>query len=372
MEKVRVLHVGMTPNHGGLESFVMNIYRQIDRSKVQFDFLTLSDNKIAYEDEIIKMGGRVYPIIHRRKEVLKHFVNLPFHFFRTHKEIKIVHFHKSNLADLDNLIVAKLCGVPVRIVHAHSSGYIFPLGRIARLTENLNKKYLYKLSTHNFACSKNAGNWMFNDLPYKVIPNAIDIDKFKFNKFKREEIRNELGLRNKFVIGHVGTFIDVKNQSFLVSVFNEFVKKKDNAVLLLIGDGPLKTEIIAKVNSLNLTNKVIFAGAKKNVNDYYQAMDVFTLPSKFEGFPIVAVEAQTAGLPCLISANVTNEISITNQITFKSIDNPKEWVDALENISKEIKRFNNIQKIRDAGYDIKTVARYMEQFYLDVVKKDYR
>lgn len=372
MKKVRVLHVGMTPNHGGLESFVMNIYRHIDRSKVQFDFLTLNGDKIAYEDEIIDMGGRVYPLIYKRRDLVKHLLNLPFKFFNSHKEIQIVHFHKSHLADLDNLIVAKMCRVPVRIVHAHSSGYIFPLGKITNFTEKLNKKYLYKLSTHNLSCSKLAGEWMFDNLPYEVVPNAIDTEKFKFDVNKRIEIRKKLGLENEFIIGHVGTFFDVKNQKFLVDIFGEFVKIRDNARLLLIGEGPMKAEIVEKVERMNLNNKVIFTGAKKNVNEYLQAMDVFTLPSKFEGFPIVSVEAQTAGLPCIISSNVTKEIAITDSVLFRSIDNIDDWVTALEDISKGSKRYDNLQKIRDAGYDIKTMSKQMEQFYINAVKHSHR
>ncbi|WP_339210610.1 glycosyltransferase family 1 protein [Aeribacillus sp. FSL K6-8210] len=372
MREIRVLHVGMTPNYGGLESFVMNIYRNIDRSKVQFDFLTLYGDKIAYEDEIIAMGGKVYPILYKRRDVVKHFLYLPFNFFKKHREIQIVHFHKSHLADLDYLIVAKMCGVPVRIVHAHSSGYIFPLGKIAKFTEKMNKKYINKLATHKLSCSDLAGKWMFDDLSYEVVPNAIDIDKFKFDTNKRDKMRKELNLDNKFVVGHVGTFFDVKNQTFLVDVFKEFLKKRSDAILLFIGEGPMKNEVVEKVHKLNLDDKVIFTGSIKNVNEYFQAMDVFTLPSKFEGFPIVSVEAQTAGLPCVVSSNVTKEIAITDQVFFRSIENVDDWVDTLLDISNKNKRYDNVQKIRDAGYDIKTMSKQMEQFYIDAVKHCYR
>lgn len=372
MKEVRVLHVGMTPNHGGLESFVMNIYRHIDRSKVQFDFLTLNGDKIAYEDEIIDMGGKVYPLIYKRRDLVKHFFNLPLKFLNSHKEIQVIHFHKSHLADLDNLIVAKICGVPVRIVHAHSSGYIFPLGRITRFIEKLNKKYLDKLSTHNLSCSELAGEWMFDNLPYEVVPNAIDTDKFKFDVNKRENLRKKLSLENKFVIGHVGTFFDVKNQKFLVDVFGEFVKKRDDAKLLLIGEGPMKAEIIEKVDRMNLNNSVIFTGTKKNVNEYMQAIDVFVLPSKFEGFPIVSVEAQSAGLPCIISSNITREIAITDQVLFRSIDNIDDWVVALEDIGNKRRRYDNLQQIKNAGYDIKTMSKHMELFYINAVKLSHR
>lgn len=372
MKPVRVLHIGMTPNYGGLESFVMNIYRNIDRNKIQFDFMTLNDSKIAYEDEILSLGGNVYPILYRRRDVIKHFTHLPFKFFQKHREIQIVHFHKSHLADLDVLIVSKIMGVPIRIIHAHSSGYIKPLGKIAQITEKINKRYLKKLSTHNLSCSNYAGKWMFGDLPFKIIPNAIDTDKFRFNADKRDEIRNKLNLKNKFVIGHVGTFFDVKNQSFLIDVFQNFYFRNKNSVLILIGDGPLKKDMMEKVKSLGLQDHVIFTGIKKNINDYLQAMDVFTLPSKFEGLPIVAIEAQTSGLPCILSKNITDEVKLTNQVYFESIDNIDGWVSKLEHIKNEVKvmgkiRLDNVNQIRKAGYDIKTMAKQIEQFYLSVL-----
>ncbi|MGG4040960.1 glycosyltransferase family 1 protein [Bacillus smithii] len=368
MEPFRILQVGMTSNYGGIESFIMNVYRNIDRSKIQFDFLTLHDTKIAYQDEILDLGGRIYPIIYRRKEFLKHYLKLPYSFFKKHPEIKAIHYNRCNLTDIDSLIVAKQCHIPVRIIHSHCSGYMYPISRPIKLIERWNKKNIKKFANHFLACSKTAGEWMFGNNPFSIIPNAIDVDKFKFNEDTRKRIRKEYGICKKFVIGHIGFFSPVKNHDFLIEVFKMFHDKKPDSILMLIGDGPLKNKMKQKVHNLNLSDSVIFTGVRQNVAELLQGIDVFAFPSKFEGFGIAAIEAQAAGLPCLISSNVTKEVSLTDQVKFLPIDNRNIWVQELLQISNYFIRKDSSELIKQAGYDIKIMARNMQEYYLNIIK----
>ncbi len=367
MEPVRILQVGMTSNYGGIESFIMNVYRNIDRSRIQFDFLTLHDTKIAYQDEIIEMGGRIYPILYTRKEFLKRYMNLPYSFLKKHTEIKGVHLHRTNLIDLDILIIAKQCHIPIRIIHSHSTGYMFPIKKPIKLIEQWNKKRLNKIGTNFLACSYEAGQWMFDGNSFKVISNAIDIKKFKFNKNIRNRIRSDYGINNKFVVGHIGFFTDVKNHDFIVDVFNIFHKKNPNSILMLIGDGPLKNNIIEKVSKLDLQESVIFTGTSQNVHEILQIFDVFVFPSKFEGFPISLVEAQAAGLPCLISSNITKEILLTDQVKHLPINDPIRWAEELSRISFKTDREKSFEKVKNAGFDISTMAKEIQEYYQVII-----
>lgn len=369
MEPIRILQVGMTSNYGGLESFVMNVYRNIDRSKIQFDFLTLHDTEIAYQDEILKMGGRIYPILYKRREFLKRYMSLPYSFFKKHPEIKGVHLHRTNLIDIDILVVAKQCNIPIRIIHSHSTGYMFPVKKPIKLVEKWNRKNISRIATHFLACSKEAGEWMFDNNPFKVIPNAIDVNKFKYNHNTRVRIREEYGIKDQNVVGHIGYFTDVKNHTFIIDVFNLYHKRNPNSILVLIGDGPLKKNIIQKVSELSLLDSVIFTGISQNVHELLQILDVFIFPSKFEGFGISVVEAQAAGLPCLLSEKVTREVSLTNQVKYLPINDPVIWANELNATPLNGDREKSFEKIRLAGFDIKTMADEIEIFYEDIINK---
>lgn len=368
MEPVRILQVGMTSNYGGLESFIMNVYRNIDRNKIQFDFLSLHDTKIAYQDEILEMGGRVYPVLYRRSEFLKRYMNLPYSFFKKHPEIRGVHLHRTNLLDIDILIVAKHCKIPLRIIHSHSTGYMFPVKKPIKLVEKWNRKNISRIATHFMACSREAGKWMFHENTFKLIPNAIDVDKFKYNHSTRLRVRKEFGISNQQVIGHIGYFTDVKNHDFIIDVFNLYHKKNSNSILLLIGDGPLKNKVVQKVSELGLLDSVIFTGISQNVHELLQMLDVFLFPSKFEGFGISVVEAQAAGLPCLVSERVTREVSLTNQVKYLPISDPAIWVEELNANFLNYDREKSFEKIKFEGFDIKTMSKEMEVFYMDVLK----
>lgn len=364
MEPIRVLQVIGGMNFGGAENFLMNMYRNIDRTKVQFDFLV--NRKGVFDDEIKELGGNVYyipalqkvgPIIYVHN--LKNFLN--------NNNYSIVHSHLNQVTGLI-LETAKKCGVKVRIAHCHSSSnssYNF----ITRIYKNYLNTKINKNATIFFACSEIAAQWLFKEKANEaiIIKNAIDIDRFKFNEEKRKLIRKELKINeNEIVVGHVGRFSTVKNHKFLIEIFNEFQKNNENTKLLLVGDGPLRNEIENQTAELNITDKVILVGNKKNVEDYYNAMDLFVFPSLYEGLPLTVIEAQINGLSCYLSDTISREVDITSSICFISLSSSikKVWIKYMNSFSKE--RLDNLNKIKDKGYDIKEIVKLLENVYLNL------
>ena len=365
---IRILHIIGGLNLGGAENFLMNIYRNIDRSKIQFDFLVNRGG--AFEDEIKEFGGKIFyipalqkvgPIIYRKKL---------HEFFREHKEYVIVHSHLNQVSGII-LEVAKKEDIPVRIAHSHSSS-----NSANNFFEQLYKNYLNtkinKNATNFLACSDEAAKWLYKEKAKEaiIIKNAIDIERFKFNEEKRKLIRKELNIdESDVVIGHVGRFSSVKNHKFLIEVFNEFQKDKENTKLLLVGAGPLRNEIENQVANFNIKDKVILIGNKKNVEDFYNAMDLFVFPSLYEGLGMVLIEAQINGLNCLTSKDaVPNEVNITNHVKFISLEaGIKTWNKALNEI--DITRYSEIEKIKKAGYDVREECKKLEKIYLNFDKE---
>ena len=357
---IRVLHVVTHMNRGGLETMIMNYYRNIDRSKVQFDFLTHREYDGDYGEEIKQLGGIIYHLpllnpfsITYRMELKKFFIN--------HSEYKIIHVHQDCMSSII-LKVAKECGVKVRIAHSHN------------ISQDKNLKYPIKMfyrklipqyATHLMACGTEAGNWMFNGRKYKILNNAIDSRKYVYNLKVRESIRKEFRInRDELVIGHVGRFSTQKNHMYLVEIF-ERLSKKIPAKLILVGDGDLRKSIEDKVKALNLEDKVIFTGVRSDVENLLQAMDVFVFPSLYEGLPVTIVEAQAAGLPCVISANIPKECIITKGLVkrVKLSKSVEKWVMTILKMRK-IKRQDTSEQIKANNFDILESAKWLEQFYL--------
>nr|MCR4990329.1 glycosyltransferase [Lachnospiraceae bacterium] len=295
---IRVLHVFGVLDMGGAESRIMDIYRHIDRSRVQFDFVVHGDKKGDYEDEVHSLGGRVFRVPKFR--IFNYFsYKAAFkELFSEYKdEFKAVHGHMTSTASI-YLPIAKKAGIPECAAHARSAGTDPGFkGKVTRLM----RKNLWKKADHLFACSKVAGISVFGQKAYdrgkvQFVPNAIRVGLFAFNKDQRNEIRKSLNVEDKYVIGHVGRFHYSKNHIFLIDVFASIIQKtKDKGidpVLLLVGEGPLMGEVKDHVEELGISDKVIFAGAKKDVYKYYNAMDFFLYPSRYEGLPGTVVEAQ--------------------------------------------------------------------------------
>lgn len=357
-EPIRILHVVTYMGRGGLETTIMNYYRNIDRSKVQFDFLVHREYKADYDDEIRSLGGRIYrlprliPWSREYREKLDRF-------FEEHKEYRIVHCHIDCMASIP-LRAAKRVGIPVRIAHSHGA------------SQNKNLKYLLKLyyrrlipemATALFACGREAGNWMFRGAPYTIMRNAINTERFLYDPAKAAEMRQLLGLEEKFVVGHVGHFRVEKNHLFLLEAFAALVKKDPESRLLLVGEGIQMTACVARAEELGITDKVLFLGIRSDIPDLLQAMDVFALPSLYEGLPVTTVEAQAAGLPCVVSAGVPGECKLTEAVRQLSLEAGAEaWADMILCL-KGYPRKDNHQIVVDAGFDIRNNAKWLEEYY---------
>ena len=321
---IRVLQVVTVMNRGGLETMLMNYYRKMDRNKVQFDFMVHREDKGHYDEEILSLGGRIFRMPQIRPGNYRVYFNKLDQFFSDHKEYKVVHSHINENSSFV-LRAAKKAGVPCRIAHSHLSD----LGIDLKLPFRLYARSVMKdHPTKYFACSKNAGKWLFrntNTEEIKVLNNAVNVEEFLFNRETRQKVRQELGVRrNQLVIGHIGRFNKQKNHEYLIDIFKSVVEKRPDAVLVMIGEGNLKPQIEKKVSDLGLSSNVRFLGVRSDIADLMQGMDLFLFPSLFEGLPVVLVEAQAAGLQCVISDSITKESDITGRIEFTSLQETPE------------------------------------------------
>lgn len=359
---IRVLHVVTKMDAAGIETLIMNWYRNINRKKIQFDFLVHREDEGFYDKEILKLGGRIYRVpsinpFHHRK-----YINSLNDFFKRHKEYSIVHSHL-NTYSMWPLRAAKKAGIPIRISHSHISNVPFDHKTLFRM---YTKSKLTNYTTNNFACSMAAGKWLFgNSEKITVINNAIDAEKYLFDKEIRMKIRKEMNIENNLVIGHVGRFAEQKNHNFLLDVFYEVHQINPNSKLILTGDGPLRSKIEGKIKKLNLENNVILTGVISDVNEIMQAFDIFILPSFYEGLGIVAIEAQAAGLPTIVSDTTPKEVFITDNISSLSLDKtPKEWAQYILSYKRN-RTWNAHQNIIEAGFDIYEETRKIEKFYIE-------
>jgi len=369
MEQIHIAVWGMTYNPGGTEAFIMNLYRNIDRKKVQFDFLLKhNDPKIAFEDEIKQLGGRVYRIIYSAEENYKKNKTCLIDFFNEHPEIKGIHVN-CNFPYIYPLLQAKKAGVPIRIMHSHNTRCAPPKNIVKRVfskfREPILKNQIASIPTHRFACSEEAGNWMFSDNKFEVINNGINTDSFSFNFPKRDVARRKLGVESKFVLGFIGRLSEQKNPLFLIDVFYEFQKNYPDSVMLIIGEGDLRSTMEEKIYEYGLSECVILTGAISDCAEYYQAMDCFLLPSKFEGLPVVLIEAQCSGLQCIVSSNVSKSANLTGSVIFLETNSAQTWAEKISEIKNiDYKRSSQQQKIIAKGYDSQKLALYMQEIYL--------
>lgn len=345
----------------GIEAFIMNMYRNIDRSKIQFDFLVHYTKRQFYDDEIERLGGRIFRLSFREDKNFFKYIKDLHTFFQEHKEYKIVHAHMESFA-LFYLPFAKKAGIPVIIAHSHNDR-VDPTfkGCIKNL---LNKPFKY-MANEYMACSKESADYLFGNRKCWVIPNAIDAKKYEYDERKRVRIRHELNIQNQFVIGHVGRFNIQKNHTFLIDVFNELYKLNENVILLLFGEGELRETIEQKVNDLGLSSYVRFLGIRNNMYDFYSAMDAFVFPSLYEGLGIVGIEAQAASLKTICSEGIPQIAKITNYVTSLNLnDSLSIWAETINSFSKGYERISTYHIIAEHGFDIKNMALELENFYL--------
>ena len=355
---------------GGVESVVMNYYRHINREKIQFDFICDNDSTDIPYEEIEKLGGKVI-LIPPYQKIIKY-----------HKELKkvlkdgkykIVHSHINTLS-VFSLFAAKSAGVPVRIAHSHSTT------NKKEKKKNLLKQVLRPFSkvfaTDYMCCSELAGRWLFGNKEYDngnvyLLNNAIDLDKFKYDEEKRKEKRKELNIEdNTLVIGHVGRFVEQKNHRFLIDIFHEVHKQKENSILLLAGQGPLMEEMKEKVKILGIEDSVKFLGQRNDVSELYNVMDLFLFPSLYEGLGMVLIEAQANGLPCIASTEVPKIAKFSQNVSFLKLKSSVNvWC---EEIIKMLgmERLININILVEKGYDIKNESGNLLKKYIKLHKSN--
>lgn len=362
---IRVLQVVTCMDRAGLETFLMNLYRNLDRERVQFDFLVHRPHEADYEEEIRALGGRIFRVP-RQNPLSSSYKKALNDFFFSHPEYRIVHAHLDCLSALP-LSAAKAAGIPVRIAHSHNSNQDKDLKLPLKL---IWKKKIPSAATHLFACGEEAGKWMFGGAAFQVVRNGIDVNAFCYNETVRQECRRELGISDDtFVMGHVGRFEAAKNHTFLLDIFQEFRKKNPKSTLLLVGDGSLRSEVEQKAEAEGLKDKVIFTGVRSDTSRLYQAMDCFVMPSRYEGLPVVLVEAQAADLPCVISEGVPKESIFTERSARIPLSSGAQiWSETIEKLGKG-ERKDQTARLKAAGYDAKENAREMQKFYESVYQE---
>lgn len=363
----KVLVFGMTDNPGGMESCIMNYYRHVDKNKIHFDFLCNWESMVC-EKEVKANGSKVYTIPQKSRnyKAYKRAMNT---FFSEHAdEYDVFWYNTCTLTNIDYLIYAKRYGIKKRIIHAHNSGN--ETSMIRGILHYVNKIRLGRYATDFWSCSMAAAVYFFikkqiHSQKYRLINNAISTYNYKYDILIRNEVRKNLGLEDKYVIGHVGRFQFQKNHEFLIDIFYEYLKLDSRAVLMLVGQGEEEDAIRQKVINLGIEKSVLFMGVRADVNRLLQAMDVFLLPSRFEGLPLVLIEAQTSGLRCLTTKNkVPYEVNVTGNVEFEELkENSIEWAHHIECMEKQpYDRKSCLDLITDAGYDILKEAEKMESY----------
>lgn len=357
---VRVLHVLQRMEAGGTQALLMNLYRNIDRNRLQFDFLVEYRERQFYDKEIELLGGRIYRTSFRNDLNPFRFYSYLRRFFEEHREYRIVHVHAYTIGYLP-LRAARRAGIAVRIAHSHNnrmSGRAVAVKKIMRT--------LFPLNANRFmACSEEAGRFLFGDRDFTVVPNAIDVDSFAYCPEDRVEMRRELGFSdNDFVVGSVGRLHFQKNQGFLLEVFAEILKWRPKAWLLLVGDGPERNTLLNKAQRLGIEDKLVLLSNRHDMPRLYQAMDVFVLTSLYEGLGIVTIEAQASGLPTFASEGVAAEAEVSSLFHRLNLaDGPEAWARVV--LAEPVTtRISHINDVRTHGFDIKENAVKLQNWYL--------
>lgn len=355
-EPIRILHIVGAMYPGGMENFIMNLYRNIDRTRFQFDFIVHQQKDNDYTEEIEQLGGRVY--------LLPRLTRKPFsNLHRIRRLVRENHYpmvirHTANALVAPQLLAAKSAGA-VTVCHSHNE--TDPQLRLHRMGQKL----MRRAADIRLACSEKAGHWMYGDQSFEVIHNAIDIPRFAYRESKAAKIREEFYLEGKHAYGNIANFIASKNHSYLLRIYREIIKLDPDAVCFCLGEGDLRPQIEEEIKELHLEERVILTGIRGDVPDFMSALDVLVFPSRFEGLPLTLIEAQAAGLPSLISDTIIGDVIVTEGIVQQlSIElDPKEWAERAVLLAKEQSdRTCPYESIAAAGYDIRQLVQWYQEF----------
>lgn len=370
-ECIHVLHVIRAMDRGGAETMIMNLYRHIDRSRIKFDFLVHVENKCDYDDEILKLGGRIFHIIPYRIYNYGSYKSQFKKLLEAHPEIQIVHGHIGSSASVYLRVANKLGRYT--IAHSHALNKMDNLSDIIFKIMTLDNRWI---SDYYLGCSYQAGvdqygKKVVSSEKFKVLNNSIDASKYVYDSEIQRKMKTSLGMEGKIVFGHVGRFIPLKNHTFLLEVFSEIAKIEPKAEFILVGRGGLEDKIKRKVQDMKLVDKVHFLGVREDIPELMIMMDGFVFPSIHEGLGIVAVEAQAAGLPCLISEGVPDEAIVTRCVKREQIAaGAKVWAETILDMYKNIPRINRLEEIRTANYDIYETVKQLENIYTKAVNEE--
>ncbi len=359
---IRVLHFVSTPSIGsGVMSVIMNYYRHMDRSRIQFDFLCFIPCEDSYEKEINELGGRVF-FVSKPGSSLKSIKELQ-DFFVSHKgEYQWFHNHEVYLSFLLKPLTRK-GQIEKFVIHSHATRYSDR--RLAAIRNWVLCMPIKHMNCVRFACSAAAGNFLYKGSNYYVLPNAIECSKYNYNEEIRKKYRDDYHLNDTLVLGHVGRFVPQKNHKFIIEILSLLRKEIPNIKLLLIGDGPLQEDTLQQIKELRLTDLVLVMGRRNDVAELLQAMDIFLLPSIFEGLPLVCLEAQAAGLPCLVSENVTDEVAYSKKVLRLALEKKNTWVIECQKLLRETNESEeaHMRICPDSLPDIKVEAKKLLEIY---------
>lgn len=361
MKKIKILQVTSSMDIGGIETFLMNLLRKIDKNKYEFIFLTYKTKKFDYEDELLSLGGKIIRISSPGDvSAFKHIREI-MDVIRKEK-VDVVHTH-TYFNSGNVVLAAKLCGVKTRIVHSHTTLGSSKFGFAKSIKWFIARAMINLFCTDRFACGKEAGYALFRNKKTTILPNGINFNSFSYSEKYRNQLKKELKIEDDYVvIGHVGRLDYPKNHKFLIEIYAEYKKINPKSKLVLVGDGNLRRELEVLVSKKKLTNDVIFLGSRHDVYKIYNMFDLFLFPSIFEGIPVTLVEAQVNGISCLVSENVPKECKLTDLITFYSLDfSAKEWAGKLNKLKTT--RTNEIEKILKSDYNIDNLIKKIEKIY---------
>ncbi len=368
-KKIRILHVVGTRPVGGIGAMLKSINKNVDRKRFEFAFIFSGSTEKGTFDADVKMLGAetiVLPEL-KIKNLMKYIVSVFLFYKGRAKEFDILHVHNATIGVLD-LLFAFLYGIKIRILHSHSTKY--SPSKLKSIRNFIIQLPVKLLANNYFACSASAGKFLFGARNIKnvtIINNAIDVSVFKYDKKKRDNKRAELNLQEKFVLGHIGSFVEVKNHLFLLDVFGEFNKIEPESILLLVGSGKLKSNIERRVSQLGIEDNVMFLGQCRDVSSLLSAMDAFVFPSFFEGLPVSLIEAQATGLKCFVADTITQEVNVTKKVNYLSLDDSAlHWAKQIFELSREYNRNSNQPNMQNSKYDIMTEVQKLETLYVNL------
>lgn len=360
---MKILFYALTRNQGGIENFIYNYYRWMDKKDIHLTLMAM-DDKVVYEEELSRAGAKIVHLPAKR--------NNRYPFYKCmEKNVKdgsydAVWFNDNNLCDIQLLRFAKRYRVPVRICHSHNSA--LTAGQLKLSIHKWNSRHIKKYATDLWACSDKAAEWAFGEYwqekNVQIVPNAIDTEKFRYKESVRKKMRDRLRAEGKFVVGHVGRFCEAKNHKFLLEIFSQIVNTHPDSMLILVGKGEFFEQVKLDIQKRNLVSKVKLLGQREDVSDLIQSFDAVIMPSLYEGFPVAVVEAQAAGLPCVVADTITREVNITGAVHYMSLqDSPLQWGDSVLQAAREADREAVSEKISDSNYNIRKAAQMLELWF---------